>query len=815
MANVATLKITKVKRVSHIKGWCAIIFTLIIMILGPMIAVENYQLSTARRYGDITKKLLHDVEQAYKSPGPYLSSWLEHPIFIKETTYNTNPVSDDLNNLEIYVMLFAWKSFLTLCLRLFCYGGRTGGFIFAVTTADFRAHWIKYLIFLSISSAYAFFLVSGTDGSFNIIYQFTLDNIVDWLEKSYVSIKLEDTGMSQYMTQQRHPSAEGLSLPFFLREEFRFVGEDAQFICEYKVLGAQNVQPIFASSWWMKNDTPVKTDDRQFINITVKADKDSRGIFGMRYYIIRNTLTISMVESQHFGSYACVFKNPMPKIITILPVFEEFKFWETQAFPPPKSDRSECGCKPSQNTLGLKAGNIRQCFAEFELKERVPKRSHFDVNVNVGGILKAGFTYLTLADASDVSVDVTFLDSTSTKCCSLVSKLYWIFFKGGRFVDFPLSRVIWLNNSPNYLYVAKWMCVCKDTPRVNNNIIYRTVYNTTLKSWHTVDIKHPVSLVINPSMNETQTFLESLQLCKKNSPPYTLCGFLDLILENKGYTVYGVDVFIISFYVLLLSLFKIATGWSKFHVAIPLRKACTCSFTTLFNQFEAVNGPHLNSLKNKAKLGGDHNEVKYDPVYDIFLSYCHENEYDRTVAQYFKTIALNIGLAVFDPHEDILAGQVFLKATSEAIHHSSRFVIFASDAYKQDNTSSMEFYAINDTIKSQNTIPKSRLLVFRVGSCVVDGLHRVPCIPIPGSARNTYSLDESYQIRFKEWERATRPASTKVPAPYKWLKWLRYCGFTWKSVLFFFALYVLSKKSTIFYTEEQHESSYDPEDFVT
>ncbi|GFO02239.1 hypothetical protein PoB_002874400 [Plakobranchus ocellatus] len=814
MANVSSLKITRVIRVSHVKGWCAILFTLIIMILGPMKAVENYHFSAARQYGDITKKLLHDVEQAYQSPGPFLSSWLEHPIFIKDTTYYRNPVSDDLNNLEIYLMLFSWETFFMLCLKLMDDWFRTGDFIFEVTTAEFKAHWIKYLLFLSISSAYAFLLVFGTDGGFNIIYQFTRDNIVDWLEKSYVSIKPTDTGMSLFMRRQPHPLTEGLSNPFFLREEFRFVGEDVQFVCEYEVLGAQNVEPIYASSWWLKNGTPLKTDDRQLINVTVKADEDSVDILGMRWFIIRNTLTITMVESQHFGSYACIYLDPMPQKIIIKPVFETSKFWR-ETFSAPKSDHSECGCKPNEDTLGLTTGNIRECFAEFELKERAPKQSTVDVNVNIGGILNEGFTYLTLADPSDVSVDVTFLDSTSTKCCSPVSKLYWIFFKGGGFVDLPISRVIWSNETSDRLNVEKWMCVCKDTPRMHKDTIYRNIYNSTLIYWETVAIQYPVSLAISSLNNETPTFLESLQFCNKISSPYSLCGFLDLILENQRYTVYGFDIFILQSTALLSLLLTFLLYKSKSYVSIPLRKACTGSFTTLPIQFEAVNGPLLESVRNRATTGGDHDEVKNDPVYDVFLSYCNEDAYDRAVAQHFKAIAIDIGLTVFDPHEDILAGQIVFTATSAAIHRSSRFVILFSDAYKQDSISSMEFGAINDTIISQHTIAKSRLLVFRVGSCVVDGMHQVPCIPIPGSARGTYSLDESCLVEFKEWERGTRPDSTKVPARYKWLEWLRYCGFNWKSVVHIFTLFILIWHSTFFYSEEQRTSSYDSKHYET
>ncbi|GFO02247.1 hypothetical protein PoB_002875200 [Plakobranchus ocellatus] len=334
-----------------------------------------------------------------------------------------------------------------------------------------------------------------------------------------------------------------------------------------------------------------------------------------------------MVESQHFGRYACVYHDPMPKINIILPVFEESKFWEKQAFSPPKSDHSECGCKPNENTLDLTTENIRECFAEFELRDRAPKQSIVDVS----------------------------------------------------------------------------------------------------------------------------------------------------------------------------------TDWSKLYVAIPLGKAYIHLFTTLSVQFEAINGPQLKRLRNRTKIWGDrggHDDVKNDPVYDIFLSYCNEDAYDRAVAHHFKAIAIDIGLTVFDPHEDILAGQIVFTATSAAIHRSSRFVIIFSDAYKQDSMSSMEFGAVNDTIISQNTNAESRLLVFRVGSCVIDGLHQLPCIPIPDRARGTYSLDESCQINFREWEGATRPDNTKAPAPYTFFEWLGYCGFNWKSVVFILTLFVLSWHSTIFNTEE-------------
>ncbi|GFO02246.1 hypothetical protein PoB_002875100 [Plakobranchus ocellatus] len=181
-------------------------------------------------YGDVTAKLLHDVEQAYQSPGPFLSSWLEHPIFITETPYYTNPVSDDLNNLEIYLILFVWELFLMLCLRLVIHWFKSGIFILALKCAQFRAHWKEISLLLSILIAYSLLLFFAMDGGLNLTYQFTRDNIVDWLDKSYVSIGPKDTGMSLFMRRKPHPLTEGLSNPYFLREEFRFVGEDVQFV---------------------------------------------------------------------------------------------------------------------------------------------------------------------------------------------------------------------------------------------------------------------------------------------------------------------------------------------------------------------------------------------------------------------------------------------------------------------------------------------------------------------------------------------------------------------------------------------------------
>ncbi|GFO02248.1 hypothetical protein PoB_002875300 [Plakobranchus ocellatus] len=774
MANLPTLKIKKVVRVDHVK-WCnAVMVISFLMMIGQCTVVKKYHSDARRMYGDVTKKLLHDVGQAYKSQRPCLSSYLEHSRFIQETLFYKNPISDDLNNLEIYLILFAWKPYLVICLRLIYEFSMRDNV--EAQIAEFKTDIEKYLLYFLICIAYTLLIIFAMNGGINILHQLTLDHIIEWLNKSYVSITSKDTGMSLNWRRKLHPLTQGLTNPFFLQEVFRFVGEDVQFVCEYRVEGAKNVEPLFASSWWINNGVPMKTDDRQLINVTVKAVDDNVDILPeLQRFIIRNTLTISMVERQHFGRYACVYHDPMPKKIIISPMFEDGELCDRNVSSAPKTDHSDCGCDSTKNTHNFTKDYIRACFAQFELKENVPIRSHIHVDITLGGILNEQFTYFTFADPSDVSVDVTFLDSTSTKCCSLVTKLYWIFFNGGDFVDLPASRIVWSDSLTDGLNVGKWICVCKDIPRIHNNTIYRTIYNTTLKSWENVPIQHPVSLVVKPLRDDIPTFLESLQFCNKTSSLYTLCGLLDWILENQAYTVYVFDIFIVFLQLFLLVLLKFLKDWSKFHVLIPLRKACICSFATLPIQFEAVNGPQLKLLRNKVKIKGnrgDHNEVKNDPVYDIFLSYCHEDAYDRAVAQHFKTIAIDIGLTVFDPHIDILAGQAILKATSAAIHRSSRFVIFASDAYKQEDFNIMVFDAINDTIKSQKTIAKSRLLVFKFGKCDIDGLHRVPCISIPGSARGTYSLDESCQIRFKEWERTTRPDSTKVPAPYKLWKWL-------------------------------------------
>ena len=181
-----------------------------------------------------------------------------------------------------------------------------------------------------------------------------------------------------------------------------------------------------------------------------------------------------------------------------------------------------------------------------------------------------------------------------------------------------------------------------------------------------------------------------------------------MILENQFYTVYGFNVAIIFIGVEYAACLRAFHGWSKAYICKPLRKICLRLFLDLPLQVEVIHGPQINHIKRinvSVTENGEAEEANHIK-YDTYISYYIENAFDRAAALHLKKILLEVVLTVFDPNIDTLPGQLILKATHAAIHHSSRFVVFASEAFKKENMKLMEFDAINDTIKSQRTNAK-------------------------------------------------------------------------------------------------------------
>ena len=134
----------------------------------------------------------------------------------------------------------------------------------------------------------------------NISYQSIEDSIVRWLDSSIVIVGSEEMGMGLHARQK---FTLGDSSPYFLQQHFRYVGENVQFVCEYKVLGETGVKAIFSSSWWKEDGFPVDEDDRLFINVTLRPLNDIFMSTGMQQYIVRNTLKVTMLVNYHYGRY--------------------------------------------------------------------------------------------------------------------------------------------------------------------------------------------------------------------------------------------------------------------------------------------------------------------------------------------------------------------------------------------------------------------------------------------------------------------------------------------------------------------------------
>ena len=803
MPEATTLRIKKDIRANHWDSCRAIFLTLLIFVVGPLLFVLHYHNNANRRYGDVTSDLLHDMKAFYPSPAPFKSSWMEHNVLISGNSEHRHSISSDLNNMELFMTLFNWKQYSIVSVHLLAYFLWTGNTTIGLQALEIKVHRFRYFIFFIFCALYSLLLVLAMDGAASVSYSVVGDTIVKWLESSVVEFGPEEMGMGVFTRQIPHPFTMGESNPYFFQRHFRYEGEDVQFVCEYKVLGEAGIRPIFESSWWNKDGIPVKVDNRMFVNVTLQPVKETGDEFipiGMQQFTVRNTLKINMLEAHHYGRYTCGYHDPLPRRVIVEPIFETFPHRGEEIPITPMSPHPRCECKPrsepSKKEDELAIVDIRECFAEFELIPRQPLRQEIDVNVNIGGILITDFIYVTQAEDSDISIDLSGAHSVSfrTECCSAMTKIYWILFRGGGFVTLPITRTAWSNDSVDYLNFVRAMCICRDTPKRHSAVFTRNLFNSSLNVWETMDIYHPITLVLNASKDITPSFLESIQLCDGASS--SLCGFLDMILENRFYTVYGFDVFILiigATYVVCLLAFH---AWSKACICIPSRKICLRLFLDLPVQFEAIHGPQINRIKraNLPATGEGQAEIETHRKYDCYISYCQENAFDTVCALHFKNILLKKGLTVFDPNEDILPGQLTFIATHAAIQNSSRFIIFASEAFMEEDMKLMEFAAVNDVIKSQRTKAKSRLLIILLGACEIDGLHRVPCIPIPDSARDTFDVEEKHVYRFKEWEMKTRP---EAPMHCVWTQ-LKLYGFRWSSLIFLGCLLYLSTHSFLF-----------------
>ncbi|KAK3784035.1 hypothetical protein RRG08_025229 [Elysia crispata] len=798
-----TLKIKKTVQANHWNSYRAIVWTLLIFVLPPLLAVARFSESNGRQYGDVTNNLLQDVLESYPTPKPSFSLWVDHQVILSGISKHRYSYFDHLNNMETFMILFNWKMFSVVSFQLILYFFSTADFVMNIHAMEIAVNHLRYLIFFILSVGFSFLLVFATDGAGNITYQVIQNNILEWLESSVLHIGLKETGMEVYSVKELHPFTAGVTNPYFFEEHFRYIGEDVQFVCEYDVKGDPDVEPNFIRSWWNKNGSPVKISDRVVVNVTIQPTNISGNNFfpyGMRLFTIRNTLTINMIEQHDYGHYTCFYGNPIPMRIRVKPVFEKFEHsWETSSSP--MSPSPQCDRQPQSSSQGeTMSSHLSDFFAEFKLQPRRPNPQDLDVNVNVGGILITSFSYVTLADASDVSVEVTLLDISSTECCSVITKLYWIFFRGGGFVKLPQFRAAW-SEDPNALGFTTWACICRTITKRHKATIYRKIFNSTLNLWEIVSIDHPASLVLHTTDNGS-SFLQSLQFCDENNT--FLCYFLDMILENRFYTVYSFDVVVLVFFVIYFGLIRVFHGWLKLYISIPTRKMCLRLFLDLPIQFEPVHGPQIKHLKRSDLPVKENNKPENVECqdYDIYISYIQESPFDRAVAEVFKKTLIDEGLMLFDPHSDILPGHPVLGSTQAAIHSSSRFVIFVSETYKEDHLKTLEFDAINDTIKSQGMNAKSRLLIVRLGQCQVDGLHRVPCISVPNTDMKSFQMDEFAIYRFKDWEKATRPVIKGESPTYCMWRDIRFYGYNWKTVVSLCLLGYLASHSFLFSSEE-------------